>query len=191
MAEIPGAASRLGFEGRTVVVTGGAGGLGRATCTRFAQLGATVAVVDVEEEAAEQVARVVSATGGTARGFGLDVSDGRAVRDVIEGIVGELGAPRALVTLAGGSLATPRDLAAISQRDFDLVVDVNLRGTFLCCQCVVPHMIHSGGGSIVTVSSIGGRTNSPVTGVPYAAAKAGIIGLTRRLAAKLDRTASE
>ncbi len=96
--------------------------------------------------------------------------------------MGDLGAPRALVTLAGGSLATPRDLAAISQRDFDLVVDVNLRGTFLCCQCVVPHMIQSGGGSIVTVSSIGGRTNSPVTGVPYAAAKAGIIGLTRRLA---------
>lgn len=176
------ALSMWSLAGRTVVVTGGAGGLGRETCVRFAQHGAIVAVVDVDGQAAEKAATALNDAGGSARGYQLDVSDAGAVHDVTDRIAAELGAPHALVTLAGGSLGTPKDLAEISATDFDFVVDVNLRGTFLCCQSVVPHMVQAGGGAIVTVSSIGGRTNSPVTGVPYAAAKAGVLGLTRRLA---------
>jgi NAD(P)-dependent dehydrogenase (short-subunit alcohol dehydrogenase family) len=168
--------------GQTVIVTGGGGGLGHATCIRFAQHGAVVAVVDVDGDAAERSARAVVDAGGSGQGFQLDVSDPDAVRRVFNAVPARLGAPKALVTFAGGSLGTPKDLEDISSGHFDLVVDVNLRGTFLCCQAVVPHMIEAGRGSIVTVSSIGGRTNSPVTGVPYAAAKAGVLGLTRRLA---------
>ncbi|MEX0664279.1 MAG: SDR family NAD(P)-dependent oxidoreductase [Acidimicrobiia bacterium] len=171
-----------GLTGRTVVVTGGGGGLGHVTCVRFAQQGAVVAVTDVDGRAAETTASVLNDAGGSAHGFELDVSDADAVQRAFDAIAEQLGAPNVLVTLAGGSLGTPRDLAEISTDDFDLVVDVNLRGTFSCCQAAVPHMIEAGGGAIVTVSSIGGRTNSPVTGVPYAAAKAGVLGLTRRLA---------
>jgi 3-oxoacyl-[acyl-carrier protein] reductase len=171
-----------GFAGRTAVVTGGGGGLGHVTCARFADLGAAVAVVDVDGDAARATADALNDGGGSAQGFELDVSDPTAVQRAFDSIASELGAPSVLVTLAGGSLGTPRDLAEIAPADFDLVIDVNLRGTFLCCQAVVPYMSERGGGAIVTVSSIGGRTNSPVTGVPYAAAKAGVLGLTRRLA---------
>lgn len=87
-----------------------------------------------------------------------------------------------MIAAAGGSLGTPRDLEEISSDDLDLVIDVNIKGTFHCAKAVIPSMKSQGGGAIVAFSSIGGRSASPVTGVPYAAAKAGILGLTRRLA---------
>jgi 3-oxoacyl-[acyl-carrier protein] reductase len=87
-----------------------------------------------------------------------------------------------LIAAAGGSLGTPRDLDEISEEDLDFVLDVNIKGTFNCARAAISHMKQNGGGSIVTFSSIGGRSASPVTGVPYAAAKAGLLGLTRRLA---------
>ena len=84
------------------------------------------------------------------------------------------------MTLAGGSLGTPKAVEEIEPEDVDLVVDVNVKGTFYCAQAAVARMRE--GGAIVTVSSIGGRQPSPVTGVPYAASKAAVLGLTRRLA---------
>jgi 3-oxoacyl-[acyl-carrier protein] reductase len=139
-------------------------------------------VADLDGESVATTVDDITADGGVARGYVLDVSDEVAVPRTIAGIVSDLGSPSALVTLAGGSLDTPRDLPDISAADFDVVLGVNLRGTFLCCQAVVPFMIEAGRGAIVTVSSIGGRSTTPVTGVPYAAAKAGVLGLTRRLA---------
>ena len=158
----------MGFEGRTVLVTGGAGGLGQAIAAGFAEAGATVAVADV--------------AGGAYR---VDVADPAAVASMVQAVHADLGGPHVLVTLAGGSLGTPRDLADIGPDDLDLVLDVNLKGTFYCCQAVAPLMAAAGGGAIVTCSSIGARQPSPVTGVPYAAAKAAIGGLTRRLAREL------
>jgi 3-oxoacyl-[acyl-carrier protein] reductase len=122
------------------------------------------------------------AAGARASGHVVDVTAAEEVSAVMAAVNGDLGGPHVLVTLAGGSLGTPRDLADISPADLDLVVDVNVKGTFHCCQAAVPHMVAAGGGSIVTTSSIGGRQPSPVTGVPYAAAKAAIVGLTKRLA---------
>ena len=158
----------MGFEGRTVLVTGGAGGLGQAIAAGFAEAGATVAVADV--------------AGGAYR---VDVADPAAVASMVQAVHADLGGPHVLVTLAGGSLGTPRDLADIGPDDLDLVLDVNLKGTFYCCQAVAPLMAAAGGGAIITCSSIGARQPSPVTGVPYAAAKAAIGGLTRRLAREL------
>lgn len=188
------------FAGRTAVVTGGAGGIGRALCAGFAAEGAAVAVVDVDVEAvAETVAalsisnEVSTGTGPTApatrsarftaAGFPVDVSDPAAVNDLMRQVHEKLGGPHVLVTLAGGSLGTPRDLHTIDPEHVDLVLDVNVKGTLYCCQAAARHLGH--GGAIVTVSSIGARHPSPVTGVPYAAAKAAIGGLTRRLAREL------
>jgi 3-oxoacyl-[acyl-carrier protein] reductase len=163
-------AGRTAFAGRTVVITGGAGGIGRATAEGFAAQGASVALVDLPGSGVE---------------YEVDVTSPVAVNAALARVSAERGGPHVLVTLAGGSLGTPRDLADIEPADLDSVVDVNLKGTFYCCQAVAPLMAAAGGGAIVTCSSIGARQPSPVTGAPYAAAKAAIGGLTRRLAREL------
>lgn len=167
------------FAGRVVVVTGGAGGIGRAVGEGFAEQGASVAVLDVH--GTEEVAAQISARYGVpTRGYPLDVSDRSAVVGVMDAVVADLGGLDVLVTLAGGSLGTPKALAEIEEEHVDLVVDVNVKGTFYCAQAALARMPDDG--AVVTVSSIGGRQPSPVTGVPYAASKAAVLGLTRRLA---------
>ncbi|WHT22019.1 SDR family NAD(P)-dependent oxidoreductase [Crossiella sp. CA-258035] len=168
------------FAHRTVVVTGGAGGLGRAVCAGLAAEGAAVAVLDLA--GAEQVAAELTAGGAVAAGFTVDVRERDQVAGAMAAVHRELDGPHVLVALAGGSLGTPRDLADIEPEHLDLVVDVNLKGTFYCCQAALPYLAAAGGGAIVTTSSIGGRQPSPVTGVPYAASKAALVGLTKRLA---------
>lgn len=168
------------FAGRTVLVTGGAGGIGRAVCDGFAAEGARVAVVDLNADA---VAETVAVLGEAAYGFTVDVADPTAVADLMRQVHDRLGGPQVLVTLAGGSLGTPHQLGEIAPEHVNLVLDVNVKGTLYCCQAAAPYL--GPGGAIVTVSSIGGRQPSPVTGVPYAAAKAAVGGLTRRLAKEL------
>jgi 3-oxoacyl-[acyl-carrier protein] reductase len=170
------------FAGRTAVVTGGAGGLGGAVCDAFAAEDAAVAVVDVDADAVTTSVEALRGAGATAAGYVVDVADRAAVEQLMASVAADLGTPRVLVNLAGGSLGTPRDLDAIEPEHLDLVLDVNVKGTFYCCQAVVPLMAAAGGGAIVNTSSIGGRQPSPVTGVPYAAAKAAVVGLTKRLA---------
>jgi 3-oxoacyl-[acyl-carrier protein] reductase len=170
------------FTGRTAVVTGGAGGLGRAVCEGLAAEDAAVAVVDVSAAAVATTVDALRSAGGRADGFEVDVADRRAVDDLMAAVHSGLGGPHVLVNLAGGSLGTPRDLGDIEPEHLDLVFDVNVKGTFYCCQAAVSYMAAAGGGSIVNTSSIGGRQPSLVTGVPYAAAKAAVVGLTKRLA---------
>ena len=170
------------FSGLAAVVTGGSGGLGRAVCAGLTAEEAAVAVVDVDAEAVHVTVEGLRRAGGQAEGYVVDVRDRAGVEQLMATIDTDLGAPQVLVNLAGGSLGTPRDLAEIEPEHLDLVLDVNVKGTFYCCQAAVPHMVAAGGGAIVNTSSIGGRQPSPVTGVPYAAAKAAIVGLTKRLA---------
>lgn len=170
------------FTGRVAVVTGGAGGLGRAVCSGLAAEGAAVAVVDLRADLVDGACAELRESGATAEGFVCDVSDAAAVSRMTAHVHRTLGGPNLLVTCAGGSLGTPRDLREIEQQHVDTVIDVNLKGTLYCCQAAVPYMADASGGAVVTVSSIGGRSTTPVTGVPYAAAKAGVLGLTRRLA---------
>lgn len=167
------------FAGKVVVVTGGAGGIGRAVGEGFAAQGAAVAVLDVQRTA-EVADEIAAAFGVPTRGYELDVSDRAQVTSVMDAVVSELGGLDVLVTLAGGSLGTPKVLEEIEAEHVDLVVDVNVKGTFYCAQAALARMPSDG--SVVTVSSIGGRQPSPVTGVPYAASKAAVLGLTRRLA---------
>lgn len=147
-------------------------------CAGLIAEGATVAMVDVNAEAVAETAEALGASG-----FTLDVADPAAIGELMREVRQRLGGPHILVTLAGGSLGTPRDLDAIAPEHVDLMLDVNVKGTFYCCQAAAPHL--GDGGAIVTVSSIGARQPSPVTGVPYATAKAAIGGLTRRLAREL------
>ena len=156
------------FADWTVVVTGGAGGIGREVCAGFSAEGAQVVTFDVE---------------GSGATYEVDVRDRGAVREAVRAAYEQNDRLDSLVTLAGGSLGTPRELEAIEEEHVDLVIDVNLKGTLYSCQAVLPYFVAAGRGSIVTTSSIGGRQPSPVTGVSYAASKAGVLGLTRKLAA--------
>jgi len=168
------------FTGKAALVTGGGGGLGLAIAEALAREGASVAILDASSSAVE--AGLLALAGTSARGEVVDVRDSEAVRAAVDSIAADFGHLDILIAAAGGSLGTPRDLEEISADDLDLVIDVNIKGTYHSAAAVVPHMRAAGGGSIVTFSSIGGRSTSPVTGIPYAAAKAGILGLTRRLA---------
>ena len=170
------------FTNKVAIVTGGAGGLGRQICLSLGAEGGKVAVFDINAEVIEQTVADLIADGIDAVGHPVDVRDSATVTAAVGAVAAYFGRIDILIAAAGGSLATPRDLADISPADLDLVIDVNVKGTFNCAQAVVPHLHHAGGGAIVTFSSIGGRSTSPVTGVPYAAAKAAILGLTRRLA---------
>lgn len=170
------------FAGQVAIVTGGAGGLGLAIARALGTEGAEIAIWDTNSEAIERGTAQLSDEGLRVAGFTADVRDRTSVGAAVAGTAQALGAPTVLIAAAGGSLGTPRDLEDITPEDLDLVIDVNIKGTYNCAAEVIPHMRAAGGGAIVTFSSIGGRSTSPVTGVPYAAAKAGILGLTRRLA---------
>jgi len=168
------------FAEQVAVVTGGGGGLGRAISAGLIDQGSKVAIIDASLEAAERAAAELPE--GSALALAVDVRDAAAVRTAIDEVAHTWGRVDILIAAAGGSLGTPRDIDDITEADLDLVLDVNIKGTYHCAVACVPHMKAVGGGAIVTFSSIGGRTTSPVTGVPYAAAKAGLLGLTRRLA---------
>jgi 3-oxoacyl-[acyl-carrier protein] reductase len=170
------------FAGKVFVISGGAGGLGAAIAQEAGLQGGTVAILDTNSDAIEALVSQLRSRGITAEGRAVDVRDGSAVTQVIGELSDLLSGVDILITAAGGSLGTPRDMDDISDEDLDLVLDVNVKGTYYCARAVIPHMKKKGGGSIITFSSIGGRSASPVTGVPYATAKAAILGLTRRLA---------
>ena len=169
------------FDGKVAIVTGGAGGLGQAISAALAEEGARVAIFDTNpdaiDRALDEFARPDSVMGSI-----VDVRSRESVTAGVAEVVAAFGGIDILIAAAGGSLGTPRDIDDIEPEHLDLVIDVNIKGTFNCAQAVVPHMKARGGGAIVNFSSIGGRSTSPVTGIPYAAAKAGVLGLTRRLA---------
>lgn len=170
------------FDGAVAIITGGAGGLGIAIAEAIGAEGGSVAIFDTNADAVNAGVAHLKEKGLRAAGFTADVRSADQVQAAVSATAAELGAPTILIAAAGGSLGTPRDLADITPEDLDLVIDVNIKGTYHCAAAVVPHMKAAGRGAIVTFSSIGGRSTSPVTGIPYAAAKSGILGLTRRLA---------
>ena len=169
------------FTGKVAIVTGGAGGLGEAISAALADEGARVAIFDTNpdaiDRALDELARPESVMGAI-----VDVRSRESVTSGVAEVIAAFGGIDILIAAAGGSLGTPRDIDDIEPEHLDLVIDVNIKGTFNCAQAVVRFMKVRGGGAIVNFSSIGGRSTSPVTGIPYAAAKAGVLGLTRRLA---------
>lgn len=161
------------------VVTGGGSGIGLATAEAVARSGAAVAVVDSDGTAAESAVARISALGGLARAFIIDVADEVAVNAAATSIEREMGALVGLVTSAGTS--RPAAAEDMSLADWRKVIEVNLTGTFICCQAFGKLMLQRERGSIVTVSSIAGLSSAP-SRVNYTATKWAVIGLTKALA---------
>jgi 3-oxoacyl-[acyl-carrier protein] reductase len=168
-----------------VVVTGGGQGLGRAFCVAFGAAGASVAVADVNGANATAVANEIIQAGGSALSVSVDVGDPQSVDRMTKEIVAELGPPRVLVNSAAiFSTLRMGPFTDIAPEEWNRVMQVNVGGTFLCCQAVVPLMADQGYGKIVNVSSATVWTGRPGY-LHYVTSKAAIIGFTRSLASEV------
>lgn len=168
---------------RIAVVTGGARGIGASIALRLAQDGHDIAVLDLDETSCTETVRAVEKIGRRAVAVGANVADETTVRLAIARIVEALGSPTIAVNNAG--ILRDRTIGKMSIDDWDNVINVNLRGTFLVSREVQSHMRSAGWGRIVNLSSTAALGNLGESN--YAAAKAGVQGLTKTLAIELGR----
>ena len=167
---------------RNAIVTGAAQGMGLAIAKALYREGARVLLTDVNEKAVLAAAQEIDPGGVGAAGKRGDVAKVDEVQALVKEVKGRWGTVDILVNNAGGALHTPHLLEEIQDKDWNLVVDVNLKGTFLCCQAAIPEMARQGKGVIVNMSALAGHWRASLAGVQYVAAKAGVEGLTRQLA---------
>ncbi|MGK9236185.1 3-oxoacyl-ACP reductase FabG [Inquilinus limosus] len=165
------------------IVTGAASGIGKAIAKRLATAGAAVLIADLHADRAEAVAATLRAAGGRAGAVGADVSDPDAVERIFTAGRQAFGDCTLLVNNAGHVHQSPFEALAVA--DWDRMIAVHLRGTFLCCRAALPAMLAAGDGAIVNIASQLGQIGG-VDLVHYSAAKAGIIGLTKALAREVS-----
>ena len=168
------------FAGQTVFVTGGNKGIGRGIATRFAQEGANVAIAAIEKDTPEAATAIAAETGAKVLGLQLDVTDPAAIREAYAAIEATLGALSVSVQNAG--VITIAKVEDLTEREWDLNLDVNTKGVFLCCQEAIRHMRKSGrGGRLINMAS--GQARDGFIYTPhYAASKFGVMGMTQSLA---------
>ena len=170
---------------RVAIVTGGAAGIGQSIATVLAENGATVAVADVQEDAARETARELEAKGYSAKAFTVDVSDAAQVQKLVQNVAETLGPVDILVNNAG--IGQSRAVLDMEPDEWDRLLSVNLKGAFLCAQASARQMVNRGrGGRIISIISTA-ATNARVNAAAYCASKAGLLQLTRVLALELGR----
>lgn len=164
------------LEGRVAIVTGGASGIGQGIAQFLTEKGATVAICDVDRIRGEETARKLSPRG---RFIPCDVTSAADCRRAVELLIADHGKIDILVNCAG--VIVRKDVVELSEEEWDRVIDVNLKGTFLMSKHVIPHMARAGGGCIVNVGSGWGLKGGPKAAA-YCAAKGGVVNLTRAMA---------
>jgi 3-oxoacyl-[acyl-carrier protein] reductase len=167
------------LSGRVAIVTGAARGIGREIAGRLADAGASVAVVDVAEDAVQQAAQELSRPNATARGYRCDVSSLEAASELGERVLADFGRVDVLVNNAG--ITKDRLFVRMTGDDWAAVLGVNLTGAFNVTKAFAPAMLKARAGSIVNIASVVGQMGNPGQ-ANYAASKAGLIGLTKSLA---------
>jgi NAD(P)-dependent dehydrogenase (short-subunit alcohol dehydrogenase family) len=172
------------FAGQVAVVTGAASGIGRAIALRLAAGGAHVAIVDLQDDLAAKVADDVRRAGTRALALRANVAESADVESALRATASQLGAPTILVNNAGVSRGGR--IQDIAENDWDFVIGVNLRGTYLFCKYAVPLMVEQQRGRIINISSGTAVRVGPGSG-PYGASKAGIIALTKSIAGEVAR----
>jgi 2-hydroxycyclohexanecarboxyl-CoA dehydrogenase len=180
--EVPAGAGAATGPERTAIVTGGGSGIGLAIAERLAADGLAVAVFDLNGGAADDAAAKIEAAGGTAVGLAVDVTHRPGIDAAVADVRTRLGAATVLVNNAGLDGFDP--FLRIGIETWNRILEVNLTGTFQCCQAVVPDMIAAGWGRIVNISSSSAHGGQPYM-THYVAAKAGVMGFTKALALEL------
>lgn len=173
------------LDGRAALVTGAGSGLGAAIASAFAASGARVLVTDIDKDAAAAVAESIKTDGGQADACALDVRDGAAVNDAAAQAAALADGTLHILVNNAGAIA-PAMFADQTEETFRRIVDIHLVGSFLCSHAALPHLPDDGTGRIINVTSAAGLVGT-IGQVNYAAAKAGIVGLTKSLARELAR----
>ena len=170
------------LEGRSALITGGAGGVGRETAILFGSEGAVVTVVDLDRDAAQAVADEVVAAGGRAIGVAADVSRAADAEAMVAAAESEFGHLDVLFNNAGIMLATDGDAEQTDEDVWDLTMAVNLKGVWLGCRAGIPALRRAGGGSIINTASFVALLGAATPQIAYTASKGGVLSMTRELA---------
>ncbi|ODS40570.1 MAG: short-chain dehydrogenase [Candidatus Altiarchaeales archaeon WOR_SM1_79] len=170
------------LKDRIAIVTGSAQGMGYAIAHALAKEGAKVVITDIKDDEIERAVAELKDNYDYVLGKRVDVTNKQQVKQMVCQVIAEWAGIDILVNNAGGALHTPYRLDEIEEKDWDLVVNVNLKGTFFCCQQVIPVMVKNGRGTIINISALAAHWRASLAGVQYTAAKAGVEGLTRQLA---------
>lgn len=166
------------LAGKTAVISGGAAGIGRATSLAFANEGAAVAILDIQQEAGEEVAQLIRQNGGTAEFIETDVSDAGQVDAAFDRVVETLGAYNVLFNHAGTIIV--KSLHESTEEDYDRLMDINVRSAFLVCRRAVKEMSDNGGGSIVITASIASELGYALESI-YCMTKGAVLQLARAI----------
>ena len=172
----------ISLEGKTAFVTGSARGIGQSIALRLAEAGADIAVSDLQADWCEESVEKIRALGRKAEGYALNVADGAQVQEAVDKAHGDFGSIDILVNNAGITKDTL--LMRMSEEDWDAVLDINLKGTFLCTKAVTKYMMKARSGAIVNIASVIGLMGNPGQ-ANYGASKAGVIALTKTTAKEL------
>ena len=177
---------------KVALVTGSAKGIGKAIALALAREGCDVVINDVDVEAMDNVVEEIKRMDRRSIPIAADVCDMQQVHTMIDTCVKTFGRIDILVNNAGGSMGTPTKLPAkligeVTEDTWDLVIDVNLKGTFLCTQAAVKYMREQKSGKIVNISSMAARMGDLLTSPHYSAAKAGMLGLMKHVAKEVGR----
>ena len=168
------------LDGKVALITGAGGGMGRVAAERFAAEGAKVAVVDVDERT--EVVDAITAAGGQAIAVAADVRDFAAVTAAVDATVAAFGGLSILYNNAGVSLGDDDDAVTTPEATWELTMDVNVKGLWLCCKAGIPAMLESGGGSIINVASFVAHLGAATPQLAYTTSKGAVLSMTREIA---------
>ena len=171
------------LEGKIAIVTGAGGGLGRCMALELAREGASVAVWDILLDAARETQREIEHVGHKALAQAVDVADGKAVPSSVDEVAARWGRIDILINNAG--ICQKEAIETISEDQWDRIMAVNLKGTFLCSRSVMPIMKRQHAGRIINMGSVAGKVGGIAAGAHYAASKAGVMCFTKSLAREL------
>ena len=175
------------LEGRTALITGAGSGIGREAARIFASEGASVVVCERDEQAGRDTVSALEAEGGRALLVPADVSDARDVEAAVATCVRETGGLHVLFNNAGVFPERDGSPVETSEEVWHQVIDINLKGVFLCCKYGIPAMLESGGGSIINTASFVAVVGAATSQIAYTASKGGVLAMTREIAVEYAR----